>query len=255
MSTPQRATGIILSALLATALVIGPTEFVVTTGPVVMILAVLLIGWAVWTRQFTTAGSEPDTTPGPDIAAKRASLWLLALVTLYTLIRFILWADAEWAEAIVQAVAAAGGLGYWIHRSRPRVTLREWHRHGNVYIELANVGNRIAKNVELKCKPPLAFDPVSRREMIDTEQFGDMDRGQRHTLMIQLQNTHDTMDATIFTVSHDRTFWFGRHKSTLNMTGSAWTWILRSDAATPLDDIATAVQKLTDKPTKGNSRP
>lgn len=247
MSTSQRITGIILSALLVTALTIGQTELVVTTSSVVTILAVLVIGWSVWTKQYTSAGSGSDPTSDTDIAGTRAALWLLVLVTVYALVRFILWADAEWAEAIVQAVAAAGGLGYWMHRSRPRVTLREWHRHGNVYIEVANVGNRIAKNVELSCKPPIPFDPSSRREMIDIEQFGDMDRGQRHTLMIQLRSGHDTMEATVFAVSHDRTFWFGRHTSTLDMTGSAWKWILRSDAATPLDDIARAAQILSDR--------
>ena len=81
---------------------------------------------------------------------KRAAALLHVAGVVALVVLFVLWAGAEWSEAIVQALAAAGGLWYWAYRSRPRVTLRLRNSNG-VYLELANVGNRVAKQVKLSC--------------------------------------------------------------------------------------------------------
>lgn len=64
--------------------------------------------------------------------------WLLAAAAIAAIIAFALWAGAEWSEAIVQAIAAIGGLLYWLSRGRPRVTLRLLSRSG--LYELGRVG-------------------------------------------------------------------------------------------------------------------
>ena len=210
----------------------------------VIILATLFVAWAVWARRFSRVEetARPPTPRWVD-TAKRSVLWLLAAATLAALITFTLWVGSEWAEAIVQAVAAAGGLGYWMYRSRPRVTLRLWQRDGGVYLELANVGNRIAKRVRLHRDPPIAAHPSEITRIGPAEDFGDMDRGQRHTLLISYPDGIGTLEKSIFRLSHDRTFWFGRYTSTVDMGGSGWNWLDQGDAGTPIAHIFAYLKK------------
>lgn len=174
---------------------------------------------------------------------KRIFVWLIAAAILSALITLILWAGHEWAEAIVQAVAAVGGLGYWMYRGRPRVTLRLWQRGGGVYLELANVGNRVAKRVRLHRDPPIAAHPSEKTPIGPTEDIGDMDRGQRHTLLISYPDGIDTLEKSIFRLSHDRSYWFGRHTSTIDMGGSGWNWLDQGDAGTPIAHMSTLLNK------------
>ena len=178
--------------------------------------------------------------------------WALTAAALAAAIWGIIAAGPEWAEAIVQGIAAVGGVVYWLYRSRPKVTLRLWEHANGVYIELANTGNRVAKQVKLHCDPPIPYSTAtatSRRSkrIGPTEDFGDMDRGQRHTLLIRLKpksgRALDTLEKSVFQVSHNRAFWFGRHTSRLDMGGSGWHWLSYTDAGTPLSYMSASLKE------------
>ena len=185
---------------------------------------------------------------------KRAAGWLLVLGALAGLAVLLVrkgadWGEtgAEWGQVIVQTLAALGGLWYWAFRSRSRVTLRLLSSSG-LYLELANVGNRVAKQVEVRCDPPipwyetLAMAP--RGEFGPVEDFGDMDRNQRYVVLVgsPVPLTVDVLNETTFTVSHESTWAFRRRKSIIRFGGSGARSSLGEGAATPIGEIAETVK-------------
>lgn len=100
---------------------------------------------------------------------KRRRGWLLVAGVLVVLTVAVVlvalkgreWGEtgAEWSQVIIQALAALGGLWFWVYRSRPRVTLRVGMRD-SIYLDLANVGNRVARDVQVTCKPPIPMDTI-----------------------------------------------------------------------------------------------
>ena len=120
---------------------------------------------------------------------KLAAGWLLAAIGVALVVALVLWAGDEWSEAIVQGLAALGGLWYWAFRSRPRVTLRLRNSNG-LYLELANVGHRVAKQVTVRCNPPIPWEIAPREEFGPVEDFGDMDRGQRYVVLVGSPGPH-----------------------------------------------------------------
>lgn len=154
----------------------------------------------------------------------------------------------QWAEAVVQGIAALGGLGYWAYRTRPRVNVRIWERHSWVYLEVSNVGNRIAKNVELRFDPP-----ITRRDQQGgtakigpNETFGDMDRGQRYVIVIGYYGM-EHLEKGSLRIAHDRPYWYGTRTATLDLGGSGWNWVAPEDIGVPLGDIATGVGQIAQK--------
>ena len=181
--------------------------------------------------------------------------WLLVVGATAALAAITLWAGAEWSEAIVQAIAAAiGGLLYWLSRSRPRVTLRLLSSAG-LYLELVNVGNRVAKGVVVSCRPPVRYkdtlgrDSLASREAFGpVEDFGDMDQNQRYVVMVGIPGQAvETLENTTFEVSHESTWGFRRRKATFRFGGSGWRSTLGEGAATPIGEIATTVKKYEKK--------
>ena len=180
--------------------------------------------------------------------------WLVVAVAIAALMAFALWAGAEWSEAIVQAIAAIGGLLYWLSRSRPRVTLR-LISSGGLYLELLNVGNRVAKGVVVSCDPPIRYkdtlgrDSLASRETFGPfEDFGDMDRNQRYVVMVGTPGRAvETLEKTTFEVSHERPWGFRRRKATFRFGGSGWRTTLGEGTATTMGDIATTVKKYEQK--------
>lgn len=184
-------------------------------------------------------------------AMKRAVAWLLVVGVLVALVVLVTrnvtdWdgTKAEWSQAIIQAMAALGGLWFWAFRSRPRVTLRRTMSDA-VYLELANVGNREAKQVQVKCEPPIAMSTVQAEDFGPVEGFGDMDRDQRYVVPLGSPGSRlaASLDAATFEVSHERNWWFGRRRSTMRLCGSGARRSVRDDAATAVGQIAKAATK------------
>ena len=127
-------------------------------------------------------------------ARKRAAGWLLVIGVLVVLVALVpltvnKWdaTTAEWSQAVIQALAALGGLWFWLYRSRPRVVLRLKSNNG-LYLELANVGSRAAKKVEMRVDPPIPWKTTlglaPREQFGPVEDFGDMDQGQRYVVLV-----------------------------------------------------------------------
>ena len=121
---------------------------------------------------------------------------------------------AEWSQAIIQGLVALGGLWYAAYRSRPRVTLHLRIEQTLVYLDLANIGNRVARQVKVKCDPPIplkkTLGPQHSHELFGLcESFGDMDRGQRYEMAVGKSmgsELADELDKATFTVSHKSTW-------------------------------------------------
>lgn len=174
---------------------------------------------------------------------RRLVPWLFALVLLAALTTFVLWAGPQWSEAIVQALAAIGGLLYWRYRTKPRLSLRLHYRGAALYFQLTNIGNRTARQVELHCEPPIEWKD---EQIGPVERFGDMAAGQRYTLMIGFSSDVDTPKRTTFRLSHDRRF-LKRHVETMRLGGSGWSWTVPTDSGTPIHDLAESVNKIDKK--------
>lgn len=176
---------------------------------------------------------------------KGPGIWLI--LGIVVLVGLVLWAGHKWSEAIVQAAAALGGLLYWDYRTRPRVTLRVISS-GGLYLELVNVGSRVAKQVELRCNPPIPWEAKFTEpgaEIGPVVCFGDMDRNQRYVIMIRSLSPEsaDQLENTIFEVSHEDTWGFRRRKSTIQVRGSGWRSSLKEGTATPIGEIADDIKK------------
>ena len=185
---------------------------------------------------------------------KRAAGWLLVLGVLVLVTVVVArkgddWGviGAEWGQAVVQGLAALGGAWIWAYRSRPRVTLHLGMR-GLTYLDVENVGNRAAKQVQIRCDPPI---PVKEWLGADgdvddfgpVEHFGDMDRGQRYSVAVAGFGPHvvSGLENTTFEVSHESTWGFRRHRSTLTFGGAGVRRGSSENASTPLGEIASAV--------------
>ena len=188
-------------------------------------------------------------------AMKRALSWLLVIGVLVVLVALVpltvnKWdaTTAEWSQAIIQALAALGGLWFWLYRSRPRVVLRLKSSDG-LYLELVNVGSRAAKNVEMSVDPPIPWETTlglaPREQFGPVEDFGDMDQGQRYVVLVgsPVPHTVDVLNATTFVVSHESTWGFRRRKSKRRFGGSGGRSDLGVGAATPIGAIAETVKK------------
>lgn len=188
-------------------------------------------------------------------AMRRVLGWLVVIGALVVLVVLVLltvaeWdgTSAEWSQAIIQALAALGGLWFWLYRSRPRVVLRLKSNDG-LFIELDNVGSRVAKRVEMRVDPPIPWKTTlvtaPREQFGPVEDFGDMDQGQRYVVLVgsAVPHTIDVVNATTFVVSHESTWGFRRRKSTRRFGGSGGRSDLGEGAATPLGEIAKTVKE------------
>ena len=182
----------------------------------------------------------------------RGACWLLVLVALVGVVGFMLWAGDEWSEAIVQGLAGLGGLWFWVRRTRPRVTLRVRSRNG-AYLELSNVGSRVARQVTVRCSPPIPWQTTlamaPREEFGPVEDFGDMSPDQRYVVLVGGPGPRlvDVLDRTTFEVSHERTWWVGRCKSTMRFGGSGGRSTLNDDAPSSIGEIAKTVERHGEK--------
>ena len=127
------------------------------------------------------------------------------------------------------------------------MTLRLLSSNG-LYLELANVGSRVAKQVEVRCDPPIPwYDTLAmapRGEFGPVEDFRDMDRDQRYVVLVGSPGplTVDVLNRTSFTVSHESTWGFRRRKSKMRFGGSGGRSSLGEGAATPIGAIAETVK-------------
>lgn len=186
--------------------------------------------------------------------------WWLAAVSAVVLSVLLAWGvGSEWSEAIVQGFAALGALWYWAYRSRPQVNLRLLHS-GGLYLELMNTGNRVAKQVRIKCDPPIpwsetgvtAVGSTERGQFGPIEEFGDMAPDQRHLIIFGTPSprTAEALDATRFEVSHEGTWAVRRRKIPMQFGGSGARVSPRDITATPFGEIEKALkaqQKELDK--------
>ena len=185
---------------------------------------------------------------------RRAVGWLLVAGALVVAVAVAQkgadWGEtkAEWGQVIIQGLAALGGLWFWLYRSRPRVVLRLKSSDG-LYLELANVGSRAARQVQMKVDPPIPWKTTlvmaPREKFGPVEDFGDMDQGQRYVILVgsAVPHTVDVLNATTFVVSHESTWGFRRRKSTRRFGGSGGRSDLGEGAATPIGAIAETVKR------------
>ena len=177
----------------------------------------------------------------------KVGVWLLSAIGVLVIWLLCFWAGAKWSEAIVQGAAAIGGLLYWDHSTRSRVTLRILSSDG-LYLEFVNVGNRVAKDVKVRCVPPIPWEAnwtTPGAEFGDMD-FGDMDRNQQYVILISspTPESADQLEKTTFEVSHETGIWgFRRRKSTIRVRGSGWRASVEEGAATPIGEIADTVKK------------
>lgn len=186
--------------------------------------------------------------------ATRTVGWVLVALALVLLVIVVRRVGADWSEAIVQGLAALGGAWFWAYRSRPRVTLRLEMR-GTTYLAVENVGNRVAKRVQVKSDPPIRLEETlqgdAEGEFGPVEDFGDMDRGQRYAVPVAWVGAEGNfvglLEATTFEVSHESTWGFRRYKSTVRLGGAGVRRAARDDASTPLSKIAAGVGRIAQK--------
>ena len=184
---------------------------------------------------------------GTKSRVKRIAWWLVVVIAIALAVLLIWCVGPEWSEAIVQGLAALGALWYWAYRSRPRVTLRLLSSDG-IYLELANVGNRVATHVRITCDPPIPWSEIgviARRDQFGPiEDFGDMSPGQRYTVMFGSASPQsvDALDVTTFEVSHESTWGIRRRRSTMSFGGSGAQSSLREGTATPIGEIAKSAK-------------
>ena len=182
----------------------------------------------------------------------RVGRWLLVagVIAAFTVVPLLVGND--WADVVVQAEAALGVAGFWAYRNRPRVTLRLRNNNG-LYLELANAGNRVAKQVTVNCKPVLPWKTLlataAREEFGQDEDFGDMDRGQHYVVMLGSlgEHTASVLEKTSFVVSHESTWGFRRHRSTIRFGGSGGRSTVREEAPTAIGEIAKTVKEQREK--------
>ena len=180
---------------------------------------------------------------------KRMVGWVLVALLLVLFVMLVRWVGAAWSEAIVQGLAALGGVWFWAYRSRPRVTLHLGMR-GLTYLDVENVGNRAAKQVRIRCEPAI---PVKEWLGADgdvddfgpVEHFGDMDRGQRYSVAVAGYGAHvvSGLENTTFEVSHESSWGFRRHRSTLTFGGAGVRRGSNENASTPLSKIVSVVSE------------
>ena len=152
----------------------------------------------------------------------------------------------DWAEVAVQAEAALGAAWYWAYRSRPRVALQLGMR-GLVYLDLENIGNRTARNVRVRCDPPInIFD---KDQFGPDEDFGDMDRGQRYEVAIGVpaKGIVAELERSTIEVSHESTWGFRRYKSTIRLGGAGLRRASSEDTSSPVGRIAREVGEIDRK--------
>ena len=184
--------------------------------------------------------------------AKRVVWWLVIMVGV-ALAALIVWlVGSEWSEAIVQGLAALGALWYWAYRSRPRVNLRLLFS-GGLYLELTNTGNRVAKQVRIKCDPPIPWsntgitsDGANTREYLfgPIEDFGDMAPNQRYVVFFgsPLPQIVEALDTTGLEISHESTWGIRRRRFNMRFGGSGVQRSSPDITATPFDEISQAVK-------------
>ena len=184
--------------------------------------------------------------------AKRVVWWLVIMVGV-ALAALIVWlVGSEWSEAIVQGLAALGALWYWAYRSRPRVNLRLLFS-GGLYLELTNTGHRVAKQVRIKCDPPIPWsntgitsDGGDTRQYLfgPIENFGDMAPDQRYVCNFgnASEQTVEVLDTTRFEISHESTWGIRRRRSKMRFGGSGARRSMSEVTATPFDEISQAVK-------------
>lgn len=194
---------------------------------------------------------------------KRIAIWSLAVAVLVLLWLCVPVLADEWSsEAIVQGLAGLGGLVYWGSRSRSRVTIKLSVRHNfSADISIENVGNRVARQVRVKCKPPIPLwqdgPPISTRQTQEeddesgrhfgpVEHFGDMDRGQRYIVPLVWgdRGVEDVLEQRTFEVSHESTWGFRRRRLTLRFGGGSKGRYIQADATASLERIARALESL-----------
>ena len=186
------------------------------------------------------------------LRARRIGFWLLAALAVALAAVLVRWVGSEWSEATVQGLAALGALWYWAYRSRPRVNLRILHS-GGLYLELMNTGNRVAKQVRVKCDPPIPWSEIgvtaisgdTRQDLLGPSgDFGDMAPDQRYVIMFGSASprTVEVLDKTRFEISHEGTWGFWRRRFPMQFGGSGAQASLEDITATPFGAIAKALE-------------
>ena len=192
----------------------------------------------------------------------------LAIWASVVLVGVLLWGimhklNVPWSsEAIIQALAGLGGLAYWASRSRSRVTLLLSRRNrGSTFLDIENVGSRIATQVRVACDPPIQImvtsDGEDKIEKIfgPVEDFGDMDRGQRYSVEVDWRRDPDfigdVLEEITFEVSHESTYGIRRRKSKMRLGGEGVRRSSSEEASTPLGRIASAVSRIDQKTRHG----
>lgn len=185
--------------------------------------------------------------------AGRVFGWLIVISAFALAVALVHTAGPEWSEAIVQALAALGGLFYWAYLSRPRVGLRLLSSNG-MLLELVNAGNRVARGVTLRCTPPIPWDETLSMAPRDTfgpiEHFGDMDRDQRYVVLFGSSTPHsiDVLNTITFELTHKSTWGFRRRSSTFVFGGSgARSSLAGESTGTPLGELVEAIKKHEEK--------
>lgn len=170
--------------------------------------------------------------------------WALGAAALIAAVWGVVAAGPEWAEAIVQGVAALGGFGYWLYATRPRPTLTVRSYQGLIYIDIVNMGNRIAKQVSLHSDPPVGLhsNQSPDRHGLDNT-LGDMARDQKYTFVLSFSKGQ-TLQKTAFILSHKHPFGFGRQVSTLALGGEAWAWSLQEQSASPTGAMVESISSI-----------
>ena len=178
----------------------------------------------------------------------RAASWLLVAVVFALLMVWLVNVDAERGQVVVQVFAALVGAAFWASRSRPRVTLRLGSGK-SLYLELANTGNRAAKNVQVRSDPPIPVSELMmtlpRREHFGLEEFGDMDRNQRYVMPISSLGPQvvELLDRTVFEVSHESTWGFGRRKTRIHFGRASTYRTIGEHEAAPEAQVAEEIRR------------
>ena len=157
----------------------------------------------------------------------------------------------EWlslyGEAVVTLTGIIGTAIAWTYTRRPRPRVRLLSK-GLLYLEIENIGKRVAPNVELRFTPE--YVPFPKRDHVyGTKNLGDMDNGQRYEFNMGLASDGETLSRlreTRISVSYDQRILFWHLKSFIHLSiaGPGIAGASADEHATPIAKIAGDTQEL-----------
>ena len=158
----------------------------------------------------------------------------------------------EWLSVHSEAVVTFVGLMVtglaWTYTRRPRPRIRLLSR-GLLYLEIENIGKRIARNVELRFTPE--YVPfINKDYAYGTKNLGDMDNGQRYEFDMGFASDGETLirlRETRISVSYGRRilFWQVKSSTHLSIAGPGIVGSSADEHATPIAKIAASTEKLS----------